>query len=364
MSGKSSGMTYHDMMGSVGNLRADDQSNYNTRRKGFKMSSVNSPSNQGKSDLNWWNAYPDQPTNVTQNKKSKGNEQPSRPKRVEDSDDTDGKEEVLINLDAPSPLIWTIGMIIVITIIMFGELYQFGLNKLKELFTGDNVFGGPSSELLLLLGAKYAPFITEGEWWRLFSAIFLQNSIVLWALSVFLLIYARSIERDTGFYRMMLTFMVCGTYGYILSCIFVPLAVSAGTTGALIGLVGVMLCDLFASWRMVKHPIVNLIVAVLLIVLLIIVGLFPFVDNFAHIGGLIMGLLTALMLLPNLTFGKCEAYCHGVISFLAFPAMSTLFMICLVVVFRSVDTNISWCKGCDKINCANFGRNWCDTQQT
>ncbi|OHT10281.1 Clan S-, family S54, Rhomboid-like serine peptidase [Tritrichomonas foetus] len=381
---RGNGMNYHDMMGSVGNLPADDQEKYNTRQYGLQQSrGFITPMNGGNSDVNWWNQYgtDDGPaqsrpkstkSQVSRGSKGKptksgkGNKtqptKPTKPTRVEESESSDSvKIEVpLVNLDAPSPYLWTIGIFIVITIILVGELYQMGFSNIEF---KNNPMGGPNSEILLMMGAKYSPMILDGDWWRIFSAVFLQSGIIVWAVSAVLLFFTKSIERDTGFYRMMLTFMVCGVYGYILSCIFIPSAITCGSTGALIGLVGVMLCDLIASWKIVTRPIFRLVGVIIIIVILIVGGLTPYVDNFAHIGGLIMGLLTALMLVPNLNFGRCQAYCHGIISFFAFPIMSTLFMVCLVIVFRSVDTNLSWCKGCEKINCVNFVSNWCDYPQ-
>lgn len=368
----SNALNYHDLMGSVGNLRDDDQTNYNTNRKKTKGSII-TPMNGGKSDVNWWNEYPtdDQATNFRSNSiyTNSKDTKPSRPTRVpntarQQQQEEDDEEIPLVNLDAPSPIIWTVGVIIIMIIIMVAELYQFGFDKVKSIFSNENPLGGPGDEILLLLGAKYGPMIVDGDWWRLFSAIFLQNGLIMCIISIIILVYERTIERDTGFYRMMLTFMVCGTYGYILSCIFIPRAISAGTTGALIGLLGLMICDLIASWKIDKHPVLNLVTIIVFIVILIIFGLFPFVDNFSHIGGLIMGILTGLMLTPNLNFGKNAACIHGIISLIAFPVMSTLFMICLVIVFRSINTDLSWCKGCNKINCVNFQPGWCDTDQS
>lgn len=366
---------YHELMGSVGNLRDDDQSNYNTNRKKTKGSFI-TPMNGGKSDVNWWNEYPtddvatnfrsNTPYTKTRTTTTTTATKPSRPQRVPTTNrqvEEDEEEIPLVNLDAPSPIIWTVGVIIIMVLIMIAELYQFGLSQIKNIFSNDNPLGGPGDDILLLLGAKFGPMIVDGDWWRLFSAIFLQNGIIMCIISIVILIYERKIERDTGFYRMMLTFMVCGVYGYILSCIFIPRAISAGTTGSIIGLLGVMICDLIASWKIDKHPILNLITIIVFIVVLIVFGLFPFVDNFSHIGGLIMGVLTGLMLTPNLNFGKNAAVIHGIISLIAFPVMSTLFMICLVIVFRSNNTDLSWCKGCDKINCVNFKPGWCNTEQ-
>ena len=50
-------LNYHDLMGSVGSLRNDDQTNHNANRKRNKENFI-TPMNGGKSDVNWWDKYP------------------------------------------------------------------------------------------------------------------------------------------------------------------------------------------------------------------------------------------------------------------------------------------------------------------
>jgi hypothetical protein len=153
--------------------------------------------------------------------------------------------------------------------------------------------------------------------------------------------------------------MISGVYGYVLSSLCVSTAISCGATGAIFGFLGFLLSDLLASWNQAEHAKRTLAIYITHIILFIGAGLTPFVDNWAHIGGLVMGVLIALMLLPNIDVGECEQYCHGAISFLAFPIMATVFMLSVVIFFRKVDDAISWCPGCYLINrlCV---LNWCE----
>lgn len=223
----------------------------------------------------------------------------------------------------------------------------------------DNPLYGFDSGLLLQFGAKYGPLIVAGDWWRWFSAIFVQSAIGSLLICFSALWFTRSIELDAGFYRASLLFMVSGVYGYVLSSLCVPGAISCGAGGALCGFLGFLLSDLLASWKRAKQPRATLSVFVVHVVVLLAIGLTPYVDNWAHIGGGIMGVLIALMLLPNIDVGECEQYCHGAISFLAFPAMATVFMLSVVVFFRKVDAAISWCPGCYLINEVCL-MNWCN----
>ena len=363
--------SFHTMMGTVGNLRPEEQANYNNqqiRRTRAKAANYDIPDSMKgtsqESSLDWWNTDFRKSTQKSKapQRSSKDRNAPQKAKKSHnDESSTSYKIKVpLVNLERPSPYIWTVGMAIVSTLILAGELYQMGFQNIDF---KENPMCGPSTEVLLMLGAKYQPMIIDGDWWRIFTPVFLPSGIIIWAVSLILLIITKSIERETGFYRAMLTYMVCGVFGYILSCIFIPRAVTTGATASLIGLMGVMLCDLFATWKIKNHQIPRLIGIILVIIILFIAGLTPYIDNFAHLGGLIMGLLVALMLVPNLNYGKCQAYCYGVISFFAFPIMSTLFMVCFVIVFKSIDANLDWCKNCERFNCVEFVSGWCDQLQ-
>ena len=349
---------FHDQMGSVGNLPDDQQARYSSSsRVGVDEPRGYIAPAPSTGDVDWWNNYGAETNRKTKTKpKSKKPKTATRTKDKDESSSSSSKkwEVPLVNLESPSPLYWVMGMAAIMTVTFICETFQVGgYASMKE-----NPMWGPDESTLLQMGAKYGPLILEGDWWRLFSATFLQNGLIFYIVSMILLFLARNVEREAGWWRAMFVFMISGTFGYIASSLFVPELISCGTTGAICGYLGLMVSDLIAKWRGVKHPLLRLFGLIALIAVLIILGLTPYVDNFLHIGGLIMGFLLALMLLPNLNFGKCEGVVHSVFAFLAFPVMSTLFMICLVIFFRKVDSNTAWCSWCMKATCVNIS-GWC-----
>lgn len=357
---------YRDKLASVDNLPDDQQARYGSSQPAQGNDGVGVSEPRGyiapaasSADVDWWNNYGTQ----AQPKKKKGKKSKPKPataatrtKAEDESSSSSSKkkwEVPLVNLESPSPLYWVMGMATIMTVTFICETFQVGgYASIKE-----NPMWGPDESTLLQMGAKYGPLILDGDWWRLFSATFLQNGLIFYVVSMILLFLARNVEREAGWWRAMFVFMISGTFGYVASSLFVPELISCGTTGAICGYLGLMMSDLIAKWRALKHPVLRLVGLIVLIAILIILGLTPFVDNFLHIGGLIMGFLLALMLLPNLNFGKCEGIVHSVFAFLAFPIMSTLFMMCLVIFFRKVDGG-SWCTWCMKATCVNIS-GWC-----
>lgn len=269
------------------------------------------------------------------------------------SDNEKEQKPILINLEAKSPQIWSYGVIIIYLAVLACTFLQYGAVPKFE----DNMMYGPPEDVIVLMGAKKASVILAGSWWRLLVAHFLHSGIIHLAIIMIFAVLTACVERDTGFWRAFFVFMVSGTYGLILSSLLVPEFVSCGATGCIFGFIGLMLADLFSGWRANQHKGRDLGIILALILVGIILGLTPFIDNFLNIGGFIMGLLFALMLLPNLTFGRCERICHGLIAFLAFPTMTLIFCVCLVTLYRSIE-GWQWCKFCAAINCINI-KNWC-----
>jgi membrane associated rhomboid family serine protease len=367
---------FHDLMASVGNLPQSEQAKYNRRSFGVGLpDDYIPPASAG--GAGWWNedsggdTHPKPKQKKAKKDKKDKKDHPPKPKKQKEHSDSPSPpssksksssssssvtsyEIPLVNLDAPSPLIWMIGLAAIMSITLICEVVQMGgFAPMKE-----NPFWGPDDSTMLIMGAKYGPLIVEGDWWRLFSASLLQNGLIYYLISMAFLFFCRNIERDAGFWRASLVFIVCATYGYILSCVFVPELISCGTTGAIFGYLGMMLSDLISQWRAVSAPYLRLFGMIGLIVFLLVLGLSPFVDNFMHIGGLLMGFLAALMLMPNLNFGKCEGMVHAVMALVSFPVMSIIFMVSLVIFFRRVDTDTTWCSWCMKATCVNIS-GWC-----
>lgn len=260
----------------------------------------------------------------------------------------------LIMLDAKSPLIWSIGTFIIYIIIFICELVQNGgLQSLAK-----NPLGGPSDQTLILMGAKYGPAILSGDWWRFVASLFLHSGIFHLVLMLVLKICSSDVEKLSGFWRAVIVYFIAGVFGFVLSCLFIPEMVSTGSTGSHFGYIGLLLSDLISTWRGVEGRSCKLTKYIICIIITLVVGFTPYVDNFSNIGGFIVGFFCALMLLPNMNFGFSEQVCHGIVAFLAFPVFSLIFCICLVLMYRSIDPASTWCSFCHNFNCINIS-GWC-----
>ena len=286
-------------------------------------------------------------------------------RRLSCSDD-DGLNEYmpngdpLVNLERKSPLIWTYGVLVMSFIIFIIEFIQEGgIEKIAI-----NPVIGPSEETVTILGGKNAYNIVQGDFWRYLTANFITLNLLQFILSIFLVFSCRKVEADSGFWRTLFVFLLCGIYGFVLSTMAVPWVISGGLSGAFFGYIGLILCDVLSTWRMEKkNSRFTLYMILIMAFLHLIYGFTPYLDNFPHYGGFVMGFFTALMVLPNLNFDSWEKKCHGISAFLAFPIVSVLFTITLVFVYRGSTTSKYLCMWCRHLTCINFG-GWCPDIET
>jgi len=164
----------------------------------------------------------------------------------------------------------------------------------------------PDMDTLLRLGAKDPVLLAEGQYWRLLTPMFLHVGIVHFGFnSYFLYIVGYQIERLLGAQWFMLVYLLAGLGGNIASAAF-SVNMSAGASSALFGLLGAgFLLERTVGSRIKqltgRRP-KNRAYAMTLVINLGLGLLIPFIDNSAHLGGLITGcLLTAAMinLRPN-----------------------------------------------------------------
>jgi len=167
----------------------------------------------------------------------------------------------------------------------------------------------------------------------------------------------RSLEISYGAMRIAPIYILCGIYGNIVSAIFLPTEVQVGASGALFGFLGVLLSDLIQNWNLLQNPWRNLISLLITILISLAIGLLPGVDNFCHIGGFIMGIITGFIFLPNLSYGKCQARWRTCVVCTFIPIAIVIFVMSLVAFYAGVNVQ-GWCTGCAYISCLPV-LNWC-----
>lgn len=163
-------------------------------------------------------------------------------------------------------------------------------------------FGGMTEDAMYMMehGAMYLPYLLEnGEWYRLFSSMFLHFGIAhLINNMVTLLVMGKNVERFLGKFRFTVIYLLSGLGGNLLSLSGEMLSgnyhVSAGASGAIFGLTGALLAmSLSKRYRyVINRQSILFIIALNLYLGFTSQG----IDNLAHIGGLITGFLVTTLL--------------------------------------------------------------------
>jgi rhomboid protease GluP len=150
-------------------------------------------------------------------------------------------------------------------------------------------------------GANFAPATEDGQWWRLFTAVFVHLSLIhvlvnLWALWDI----GRLVEGLLGAWRYLTLFVGAGLVGNLLSlALQAHPRVSSGASGAIFGLYGALIVFLWQERARIALDEYRWIstVAVAFSVLMLVLGFFiPSIDNAAHGGGLLGGAVLAVLL--------------------------------------------------------------------
>lgn len=156
---------------------------------------------------------------------------------------------------------------------------------------------GPS----LFHGAKVNALVLEqSQWWRLVSATFLHGGFLHLAFNVYaVFVLAPILERLYGARRFLVIYMVSGLGGSMASLFFNE-GVSVGASGAIFGLLGALLVFGF-KFRSLLPPRLRSAFGIKLIpwvIINLVIGFIPGlrIDNAAHIGGLLAGVIVALPL--------------------------------------------------------------------
>ncbi|QRW00376.1 clathrin adaptor complex small chain [Ceratobasidium sp. AG-Ba] len=141
---------------------------------------------------------------------------------------------------------------------------------------------------------------TPNQWFRFITPIFLHAGIIHYALNMFAqLTISAQVEREMGSGAFLILYFSAGIFGNVLGGNFALVGVpSVGASGAIFGSVAVMWVDLLAHWKLEYRPWRKLVMLIIDLIIGVALGFVPGVDNFAHLGGFAMGLLTAIVLYP------------------------------------------------------------------
>ena len=196
---------------------------------------------------------------------------------------------------ANAVMMWLPPSMILTCIIVIANVAVFGVMVARGVS-----FVNPDGLTLLDWGANFGPYTMNGQWWRLFTCMFLHFGIVHIGMNMWVLWgLAQLVERLVGSVGFGIAYIVSGIAGGIASLAWNPVAISAGASGAVFGTAGALLGFVVLRrdtipdamrWGMMKS------MAKFLMLNMIVGMSVPQIDMAAHAGGFVGGVVCGLIL--------------------------------------------------------------------
>jgi membrane associated rhomboid family serine protease len=186
--------------------------------------------------------------------------------------------------------------IIAINVAVFALTNQLG---------GGGGFGGGSLNALGNRLALWGPAVQNGDWYRLITSGFIHYGFLHIAFNMYALyILGSALERYVGSVRFALIYflsLLAGSFGALVAT---PHAQSAGASGAIFGVMGALL----VLERQRGMALLGGSIGGLLVINLVFTFAVPGISIGGHIGGLLGGIATGLVLSGygrgNLAYGR------------------------------------------------------------
>nr|AIY60756.1 rhomboid protein Alipl7598 [Alisma plantago-aquatica] len=249
-------------------------------------------------------------------------------------------------------------------------LRRFSFQPLRE-----NPLLGPSSRTLIKMGALERSRIVDGhQGWRLLTATWLHAGLIhLLANMLSLVFIGIRLEQQFGFVRIGIIYLLSGFGGSVLSGLFLRNSISVGASSALFGLLGAMLSELLTNWNLYCNKAAAVTTLLVVILINLAVGIVPHVDNFAHIGGFLVGFLLGFIILlrpqyawmerdnlpaDNRVKSKYKLYQLILLGIATILLIAGL-VFCTVMLFKGKDGN-DHCSWCHYLSCVPTSKWKCD----
>ena len=127
----------------------------------------------------------------------------------------------------------TFGLIVVTCLVFIGMLFD-GADLLQAV-----------GHVYVAWGSNFGPYTTDGDWWRLFTALFIHFGLVhIVANMGTLAVFGPLVERFYGSTKYLLIYLLAGAFGNLCSISVHPGVNSAGASGAVFGIFGALLATL------------------------------------------------------------------------------------------------------------------------
>lgn len=163
-------------------------------------------------------------------------------------------------------------------------------------FSGVSFFY-PKTTDIIEWGANYNLLTVENQWWRLLTCLFIHIGFQHLIVNCFALAYVGLLlESYLSRLGFLISYLFCGIFASLTSLYWYDKIISAGASGAIFGMYGILLI-VIATRAINKKLNPNTITITIVFVVLNFINSFKEgIDGAAHIGGLIAGIFFGCIL--------------------------------------------------------------------
>jgi membrane associated rhomboid family serine protease len=148
-------------------------------------------------------------------------------------------------------------------------------------------------------GANAGVLTISGEWWRLLTNVFVHGGIIHIAFNMWALWNLGMLcESLYGRWTYAAVYLICGVGASLTSAAWDPYRTSVGASGAIFGLAGALIAALkLGEFSVPRSALTGTLRSLgAFVVYSLLFGFLPGIDNSAHIGGLITGLIVGTLI--------------------------------------------------------------------
>jgi rhomboid protease GluP len=155
-------------------------------------------------------------------------------------------------------------------------------------------------QTIVRYGANFGPYTLSGEWWRLITYMFLHGGIMHIAFNMWCLWdLGRLCESLYGRWTFLSIYLITGIAAGLASIGWNPGVLSVGASGAIFGLAGALIASFYLGEFSLPRVAISGTLRSLVIFAVFNLGfgqLFNGIDNAAHVGGLVSGLILGALI--------------------------------------------------------------------
>lgn len=182
--------------------------------------------------------------------------------------------------------------IILIAFLVAVSLSQFAVDGKDSILRGGN--------LSVLLAGFVKPAFASGQYWRILTGAALHGGAIHLLFNCYALyVLGKLIETLSNRAHLAIVFLLAAIGGNILSLIFLPDGISVGASGGIVGFLGYLAAYGFIRRKLLSDAFLKNMLFNIGFIALYGIFLNQTVDNFGHLGGLIVGAIYGFVQIPK-----------------------------------------------------------------